>query len=132
MKKIKKITLYSVGFYIFLLLMVFLFRSTFFNRSTTVVEVENIISLSGWEKPSLRFQPYVYELKYRMIQSEKSNVNRIYIGYSNKPNKIGLKKGQKVELNLEPHGPSSFFDFFKLFNAKYSYVVVGNWKLIKT
>lgn len=131
MKKIKNITLSILLCYFFLLIFVFIYRGAFFNRSTTVVEVENLISLSGWEKPSLRFQPYVYELKYRMIQSEKSNVNQIYIGYSNKPNKIGLKKGQKVELNLAPHGPSSFFDFFKLFNAKYSYTVVGNWKLIK-
>ena len=54
--------------------MVFLFRSVFFNRTTTVVEVEKIISLTGWEKPSLRFQFYVYELKYKMIKSENSNV----------------------------------------------------------
>jgi|688.fasta_scaffold327813_2 hypothetical protein len=131
MKKIKKITLYILFSYLFIMGMVFLFRSVFFNRTTTVVEVEKIISLTGWEKPSLRFQFYVYELKYKMIKSENSNVDRIFIGYRNKPNKIGLKKGQKVELTLEPHGPSSFFDFFKINNAKYSYVVTGNWRTIK-
>jgi hypothetical protein len=131
MKKIKKITAYTLFSYLFVMGMVFLFRSVFFNRLTTVVEVEKIISLTGWEKPSLRSQFYVYELKYKMRKTEKSNVDRIFIGYRNKPNKIGLKKGQKVELTLEPHGPSSFFDFFKINNAKYNYVVIGKWKLIK-
>jgi hypothetical protein len=92
---------------------------------SVVFRVVKIKELNGSpEKPRLRGGGYVYKIEYDMLKSTEPNIGCIYLNYYSKPEKLRMNEGDTIFSYLEAHGPSSFKDWFKIFNRSFDYKIL--------